>query len=161
MYSIRPRWALFLSVKISNQVDQIMNSFEFDTELPVFEDVTTAKLEDQIVYIGLKESKLYANDRLLCNTCSSFFVSHDFLMITTLEHTLRFLALNVDYDEFEFKEDSADFIGYNERIRRIENGAKILTQYDQSLVLIMPRGNLETIYPRALVLGHISKKIHG
>ena len=45
----------------------------------------------------------------------------------------------------------------DERCRNIERGAKLVTVMPStfSLVLQMPRGNLETIYPRALVLAGI------
>jgi len=49
----------------------------------------------------------------------------------------------------------------DERCRAIERGAKLVavmpTNY--SLTMQMPRGNLETIYPRALVLAGIRKSI--
>lgn len=49
----------------------------------------------------------------------------------------------------------------DERCRSIERGARLVavmpTSY--SLTLQMPRGNLETIYPRALVLAGIRKSI--
>jgi elongator complex protein 1 len=49
----------------------------------------------------------------------------------------------------------------DERCRSIERGAKIVTVMPTtySVVLQMPRGNLETIYPRALVLAAIRRNI--
>ena len=49
----------------------------------------------------------------------------------------------------------------NEYCRSIERGAVIVTAIPraQCLVLQMPRGNLETIYPRAFVLSSIRKFI--
>lgn len=43
---------------------------------------------------------------------------------------------------------------FDEHVRRVERGSKIVTiiPNSTSLILQMPRGNLETIYPRALVL---------
>jgi len=48
-----------------------------------------------------------------------------------------------------------------ERCRSIERGAKLVTVMPStySLTLQMPRGNLETIYPRALVLASIRRNI--
>lgn len=45
----------------------------------------------------------------------------------------------------------------DERCRSIERGARLVTAIPtkMSLVLQMPRGNLETIYPRAMVLAGI------
>lgn len=49
----------------------------------------------------------------------------------------------------------------DERCRSIERGAKIVTVVPatSALILQMPRGNLETIYPRALVLAGIRQCI--
>lgn len=49
----------------------------------------------------------------------------------------------------------------DERCRSIERGAKLVTVVPASfsLTLQMPRGNLETIYPRALVLASIRQHI--
>lgn len=50
----------------------------------------------------------------------------------------------------------------DERCRSIERGAKLVTVMPSifALVLQMPRGNLETIYPRALVLAGIRHSIN-
>lgn len=49
----------------------------------------------------------------------------------------------------------------DERCRSIERGARLITVIPStfSLTLQMPRGNLETIYPRALVLAGIRQYI--
>lgn len=49
----------------------------------------------------------------------------------------------------------------DERCRSIERGAKLVTAMPTTytVVLQMPRGNLETIYPRALVLAAIRRSI--
>lgn len=48
---------------------------------------------------------------------------------------------------------------FDESIRRVERGSRIVTVVaeDTKLVLQMPRGNLETIHPRALVLTTVRK----
>ena len=50
----------------------------------------------------------------------------------------------------------------DERCRVIERGAKLVTVMPSILALIlqMPRGNLETVYPRALVLAGIRQAIN-
>ena len=49
----------------------------------------------------------------------------------------------------------------DERCRSIERGARLVTVIPSTsaLVLQMPRGNLETIYPRALVLAQIRRHL--
>ena len=52
-------------------------------------------------------------------------------------------------------------ISLDESIRRVERGSRIVTAIasDTRLVLQMPRGNLETIHPRALVIAAIRKSL--
>lgn len=49
----------------------------------------------------------------------------------------------------------------DERCRSIERGARLVTAVptDMNLVLQMPRGNLETIFPRAMVIAGIRQLI--
>ncbi|KAK0300571.1 putative elongator complex protein 1 [Friedmanniomyces endolithicus] len=88
---------------------------------------------------------------------TSYIMTPTHLIFTTSNHLLKFVhleescALQVPPDEPE----------KDERCRNIERGAKIVTVMPSaySLVLQMPRGNLETIYPRALVLAGIRQSI--
>ncbi|RKO84341.1 IKI3 family-domain-containing protein, partial [Blyttiomyces helicus] len=48
------------------------------------------------VYVGLTDrNKLYVNDRLLSPDCTSFALHDDFLALSTLTHTARFVPLDV------------------------------------------------------------------
>lgn len=83
---------------------------------------------------------------------TSFKVTTHHLVYTTSQHLLKFVhlqsgALDVPLDEPE----------KDERCRNVERGAKLITVMPSTFacVLQMPRGNLETIYPRALVLAGI------
>ena len=46
---------------------------------------------------------------------------------------------------------------FDENVRRVERGSRIVTVVpsDTKLVLQMPRGNLETVTPRALLLSSV------
>ncbi|CAG8433717.1 10419_t:CDS:10 [Diversispora eburnea] len=110
----------------------------------------------ETVIIGLSENnKLYANEKLVTTGCTSFFIHNNFLILTTLSHVARFLPLRVNLSDLKISE--SETLPYDETIRRIERGSKIVcaVYYDVSLILQMPRGNLETISPRALVLASV------
>jgi len=106
--------------------------------------------------IGLTaRNRLYANERLIVSNCTSFYIHSDFLIFTTMTHTARFLPLNIPFDDFKITDDGNNtFNVFDESIRRVERGSNIVTAIKSniSLVLQMPRGNLETVCPRALVL---------
>ncbi|KAI8909371.1 IKI3 family-domain-containing protein [Powellomyces hirtus] len=121
---------------------------------------TPASTTRERVYLGLSgRNKLYANSTLISSDCTSFHVHNDFLILTTFTHTARFISLNVPLSEFKLVDTSAS--PFDEHVRRVERGSKIVIAVpsDTSLVLQMPRGNLETVYPRALVLAAVRRAI--
>ncbi|KAK5138320.1 hypothetical protein LTR08_003381 [Meristemomyces frigidus] len=91
--------------------------------------------------------------------CTSFVATTSHLIYTTSNHLLKFVHLPPNNEEplriplTELEKD--------ERCRNIERGARIITVIPSThaLVLQMPRGNLETIYPRALVLAGIRRSL--
>ncbi|KAH6875352.1 elongator complex protein 1 [Alternaria rosae] len=121
-------------------------------------EVQMIDVEGQTLAFGLtKSGVLYANERILIRNCTSFVVTAAHLIFTTTQHLLKFVHL-ASADELEVPADEPQ---KDERCRSIERGAKIVTVMPTtySVVLQMPRGNLETIYPRALVLAAIRRNI--
>lgn len=104
------------------------------------------------VMIGLTGSgRLYAGQELVSAEATSFVVCGDYLIFTTASHFARFVAL-LDLSHPEGK--IADFDPTKAQERRLERGSRIVTGITSSMTLVlqMPRGNLETICPRPLVL---------
>lgn len=124
--------------------------------------------------LGLSDNgSLFVNERILAQDCTSFTITPAHLIFTTSKHLLKFvhislvegahpeqirLALLTSATDLEVPLDTPET---DERCRSIERGAKIVTVMPSifALVLQMPRGNLETIYPRALVLAGIRRSI--
>ncbi|CAO3564635.1 unnamed protein product [Mortierella alpina] len=103
--------------------------------------------------VGLaRNNRLYVNDRLISSETTSFCLHNHFLVFTTATHSARFLPLETSLSEFKIVDNS--MLPYDESIRRVERGSKIVLAlpYSVNLVLQMPRGNLETVAPRAMVL---------
>ncbi|KAI8813969.1 IKI3 family-domain-containing protein [Cladochytrium replicatum] len=106
------------------------------------------------VIVGLNDrNKLYLNDQIVASDCTSFFIHKHFLIYSTFHHSARFVSLQrVLFDSTHVEAD----LEFDENNRRVERGAKIVTAtMESALVLQMPRGNLETIHPRALVLWQV------
>jgi elongator complex protein 1 len=101
-----------------------------------------------------RKGELLADNRLLARGCTSFLLTDKHLLFTTSQHLLKFVELGT-------LEVPADTPEVDERCRTIERGAKLVTVIPSTyaVVLQMPRGNLETIYPRALVLAGIRQHI--
>ncbi|KAK8256152.1 elongator complex protein-like protein 1 [Phyllosticta capitalensis] len=124
---------------------------------PTLLEVVTHDEED--IAFGLTGSgMLYANGRLLAKNCTSFKVTPAHLVFTTTQHLLKFVHLASVHD-LEVPPDEPE---KDERVRAIERGARLVSVMPSSyaVVLQMPRGNLETIYPRALVVAGIRKSIN-
>ncbi|KAF5365923.1 hypothetical protein D9758_006686 [Tetrapyrgos nigripes] len=116
---------------------------------------------DSSLYIGLTDSgKLYVasqdkSTRVLASNATSFTVASGYLTYTTGAHEAIFAPLNdlpdllIQDEEGNLKDIPSDW-----EKRRVERGSRIVVSVPSamSLVLQMPRGNLETINPRPLVL---------
>ncbi|KAF9112880.1 hypothetical protein BGX27_002637 [Mortierella sp. AM989] len=103
--------------------------------------------------VGLaRNNRLYVNDRLISSETTSYCLHNHFLVFTTATHSARFLPLETSLSEFKIVDNST--LPYDESIRRVERGSKIVLAlpYSVNLILQMPRGNLETVAPRAMVL---------
>ncbi|KAK3985573.1 putative Elongator complex protein 1 [Cladorrhinum sp. PSN332] len=129
--------------------------FPFPGEFPSFMPwASFVKHHDQYLAIGLsRNGHLYANSRQLAKNCTSFIVTEHHLIFTTTNHLVKFIHLAADEDLDVPQDDPEN----DERCRSIERGGKLVTAMPtkMGLVLQMPRGNLETIYPRAMVLAGI------
>ncbi|KAI0513210.1 IKI3 family-domain-containing protein [Xylaria bambusicola] len=139
---------------VANQVDELF-SVRHNSQLPWSEVIDLA---GNVVAIGLsRNGHLYANTRLLLKNCTSFLVTPAHLIITTTNHLLKFIHLT-DVDLMEVPPDDPET---DERCRSIERGGRLVTAMptNMSLILQMPRGNLETIFPRAMVVAGIRKLI--
>ena len=107
-----------------------------------------------VIALSDRSQRLYINGTEVGSGITSFYIHSDFLMVTTVKHTLKCLPLS------EVANFSKDNLWASESVRALERGSKLVTvvSNDTKTVLQMPRGNLEVIHPRALSL-HIIKKL--
>lgn len=122
---------------------------------------------NQTCAVGLSDSgKLYLNQELVAIDCSSFTTDSDYLILTTFSHQLKFLELtqihplgNVSRgsDEPNLIQSSQSAKFTPSMTRAIERGSLIVNAVASSMkvMLQMPRGNLEAIHPRPMVLRSI------
>ncbi|KAI6092691.1 IkappaB kinase complex, IKAP component [Hypoxylon rubiginosum] len=139
---------------VVNLEDELYST-RLPSQLPWSEVVDLA---GNVIAVGLsRNGHLYANSRLLMKNCTSFLVTPAHLIVTTTNHMVKFIHL-VEVDNLEVPPDDPE---RDERCRNIERGARLVTAMptNMSLVLQMPRGNLETIYPRAMVVAGIRQLI--
>ncbi|KAL8673498.1 MAG: hypothetical protein Q9168_002104 [Polycauliona sp. 1 TL-2023] len=105
-----------------------------------------------------ENGSLLFKKRPLLTGCTSYLVTPSHLIFTTSQHLLKFVHLAASLEELEIPPDTPES---DERCRSIERGAKLVTAMPSifAVVLQMPRGNLETIFPRALVLAGLRQSI--
>lgn len=119
--------------------------------------------------VGLSSrSRLYHSDRVLSSSASSFVLSprHGFLSYATLGSRclLKSLPLSElrNFDPLGGSDENASLLdGYEPRI--VERGSRLASVLPgrPTAVLQLPRGNLEAVHPRALVLPFVMSKIDG
>lgn len=141
--------------RLSNSGDDIL-PIQFTTQLPWFE---VSKHDDAEMAFGLSRAgHIFANSRLLAKNCTSFVVTPDHLIFTTSNHFVKYVHLVADVEDLEVPGDDPE---QDERCRSVERGSRLVTAMptNMSIVLQMPRGNLETIFPRAMVVAGIRSLI--
>lgn len=138
-----------------NSLNGVLGALQLQFPAAVAQSGVVEIDEEQIAFGLTSGGALYANDRLLTRNCTSMITTPAHLIFTTSQHLLKFVHLT-SVNELEVPSDSPET---DERCRSIERGARLVTVIPStySVVLQMPRGNLETIYPRALVLASIRK----
>lgn len=89
---------------------------------------------------------------------TSFTLTSSFLIFTTTSHFAHFAPLTT-LEKLANGDDNAHEMKWEER--RVERGAKIVvaSESEMSLVLQATRGNLETVYPRPMVLQVVKRDV--
>lgn len=120
------------------------------------------------LYVGLTESgKLYAtsptaSSRAIVSNATSFTIASGFLIYTTSAHDATFAPLvSLAPLLIERPDETQAPMPTDWEKRRVERGSKIVVAVpsSMSLVLQMPRGNLETINPRPLVMAVVRQDL--
>jgi elongator complex protein 1 len=102
---------------------------------------------------------LYVESNVVSRDATSFALSGDMLVWSSTAHQVRFLQLSADnLSRLGSETESTETLALS---RRVERGSRIVAAVpsSMSLVLQMPRGNLETIYPRPLVLAVVRRNV--
>ncbi|XP_043916910.1 elongator complex protein 1 [Protopterus annectens] len=117
-------------------------------------------ISGEVAVLGLTDrSHLYVNDAKVATNISSFILYEEFLLVTSHSHVCHCLNLRDTSIKALPALLTTNSSSNDETVRRIERGSRIVTVVpsDSKLILQMPRGNLETIHHRALVLAQIRK----
>ncbi|XP_025054852.1 elongator complex protein 1 isoform X1 [Alligator sinensis] len=120
--------------------------------------LVTIDREDAI--LGLSDRcRFFINDIEVACNITSFVTYDEFLLVTTHSHTCQCLSLKDALLKGLQASESGISIPNSESLRKVERGSRVVTvvPQDTKLVLQMPRGNLETIHHRVLVLAQIRK----
>lgn len=144
------------------QADEIITPVARVSEFCVHIHNVVAKKEDseEVLYIGLaKSGKLYASKsddetRVLSSNATSFAIASAFIIFTTSTHEAIFAPVTSLPQVFEQADGASKEPPTSWEARKVERGSRIVVAVpsSMSLVLQMPRGNLETINPRPLVM---------
>ncbi|EGV92490.1 elongator complex protein 1 isoform X1 [Cricetulus griseus] len=119
-----------------------------------------AMIGEQECVLGLTDRcRFFINDTEVASNITSFAVCDEFLLLTTHAHTCQCFSLK----DASLKTLQAGLSGSQEAngeiLRKVERGSRIVivVPQDTKLILQMPRGNLEVVHHRTLVLAQIRK----
>ncbi|XP_060695479.1 elongator complex protein 1 [Hemiscyllium ocellatum] len=117
-------------------------------------------VDGEEMVLGLTErSRFFINDLEIAFNATSFIVCDEFLLFTTHSHICH--CLNLGTTSLKALSQFSSHVSQpnDETVRRVERGSRIVTvvPQDTKLILQMPRGNLEVIHHRALVLAQVRK----
>ncbi|KAM9587121.1 elongator complex protein 1 isoform 3-T3 [Morphnus guianensis] len=123
-------------------------------------ETSITKISGEEVILGLTDRcRFFVNDTEIASNITSFATYNEFLLVTTNSHTCQCFCLkNISVKALQAGLSSAAAPN-SETMRKVERGSRIITvvPQDTKVVLQMPRGNLETVHHRALVLAQIRK----
>ncbi|RDB24885.1 Elongator complex protein 1 [Hypsizygus marmoreus] len=118
------------------------------------------------VYVGLSASgKLLIasadTTRTLASNVTSYTIASGFVIFTTTAHEAIFIPQTALRPLLDEAEGVPSPVQKGWEVRRVERGSRIVVAVPSamSLVLQMPRGNLETINPRPLVMEVVKQDI--
>ncbi|OQV11841.1 putative elongator complex protein 1 [Hypsibius exemplaris] len=115
-----------------------------------------------IIYtLNSSSHKLHRSNVQVSDDCTSFILTPDFLLYTTHHHKLVAIPIHHSGNDVKFGSSSDE--------RQLERGSRLVTTVASTgvanekcsssdgtaVILQLPRGNLEIIHPRALVIGKI------
>ncbi|KAJ1724334.1 putative elongator complex protein 1 [Coemansia erecta] len=126
-------------------------------------EIDAVAVDGMPVVVGRTDrNQLFANNHLISSVCSSFYLRRDMLIFTTTTHFARFVPVDGDILTATPSEDSNSAVSkYDESRRRVERGSTIVlaSPVGENVIFQMPRGNLETVRPRALVLAVVRRTL--
>lgn len=152
-------------IKEITKFPQLCRDFEVtSTSTSDLNDEFAEDPSNELVAFGISTNgKLFANGNQVATAVTSLKITESHLLFTNAHAQLCFIHLksatgNFEYDIFQNKDNDTSV---DERIRQIERGSILVSTMPSkySVVLEAPRGNLETICPRIMVLSAVRKFI--
>eukprot|EP00794_Sanderia_malayensis_P009518 gene9518-10506_t len=122
------------------------------------ESISVCTINHTDVIIGRTERfHLYIDEKQIADNCTSFGIHEEYLVYTTHAHSLRCVHLE-SLVKWLLGGETSDPVSH-EAERSVERGSRIVSvlSQDTKVILQMPRGNLETIHPRVLVVSFLKK----
>lgn len=141
----------------------------------LFSQMKSCLVSGAEVVVGLTQNlRLFLNNKLFSNECTSFLLTQNFLAFVNstagLMHEMFMYDLNRPLPRPSLSADLSnptsmapklaslsDSGSFN--VRAVERGARLVLNYGFKTVLQMPRGNLEGICPRIILLKAVVQMI--
>lgn len=113
--------------------------------------VLTSPQQQHVLALSDK-SRFFVDEKEVASNCTSFFLHGEFILYITHVTRLHCVTIGKLLQRAVNTQDHSADLG--EQVRQLERGSRIIVSVagDTKLILQMPRGNLECIHPRVLVV---------
>ncbi|WWC91266.1 uncharacterized protein L201_006209 [Kwoniella dendrophila CBS 6074] len=156
-----------LALSAEGQLTSVASDESVDITLGPHPTALTYSASSDLIFALSPNAKLHLTSlspssnmsTAIASNVTSYTLTPDFLIYTTTSQTSHYAPLPTLKRLADGADLSPNETSWDER--RVERGSLIVTacESSMSLVLQMPRGNLETVYPRALVLAVVKQDV--
>ena len=109
-------------------------------------------------FVLYKSGKLFVNDKQLDSNVKSFALTVSFLLIVSVEHRLKWVSLQeLLCDGSNSVKNIEYYASFYQRSLEIGSEIVAVSSTSSQVILQMPRGNIETIHPRVLIIDELSR----
>lgn len=159
-----------ITLEETNSANPFFTEDTLFTTPHLYHKMQAARVSDKEVVIGITQTlRLYINGHLFSNECTCFSLHENFLLFVNstsgLMHELFIYDLNKKLPRPSLGGDDQPpqlaqlEVGGNFNVRAVERGSRIVVNNGYKTILQMPRGNLEGIQTRILLLKTVVRLI--
>lgn len=145
---------------VDGSVYEIGESLRHVGKLPSLCEDFDVEPQGSLVFGLTSRGKLHCNSQLVASGVSSFRLTLSHLLFTSVRGQLCFVHFS-NCEDPAYYDELLKVLETDERVREIERGLLLVTCVEEKSLVVLqaPRGNLETVSPRIMLLNQVRRFI--